>query len=233
MKRGWLISLLVTTILLVACGPATIPIPPTLTPLPPTHTLIPASPTPIPPTPMPAPPTPTSIPPSPTPYPYGSRQNPVLVGTTATTPNGWEITVIGFDSDAWPEVLAENQFNDPPWPGNRMVLIKVRVTNIAAGKPAQIGDFNFNLIGSYNHLYTTFDDESRRGVIPDGLGAEASQGVRLDKWGVQVWQGSSTEGNICFQLPVDETNLLLGFNNLYITGDQMGGGSSIGLFSVE
>ena len=35
-------------------------------------------------------------------------------GGTLLTDDGLGITVMSVDADAWPEVLAENMFNDPP-----------------------------------------------------------------------------------------------------------------------
>ena len=186
---------------LTALAPSATPVPtdtPTSVPTDtPTPTLIPPTPTPVPPTPTPMPPTP--LPASPTPQPYGSRQNPVPAGAVGTTPNGWEITVVGFDPDAWPKVYAENQFNDPPRSGNRMIIIRVRATNVAAeDEPAWIDAFDFYLVGSRNILYANYDEDYTCGVVPDELDEE-------------IFRGGLTEGNICFQLPIDETDLRLAY----------------------
>ena len=52
------------------------------------------------------------------------------IGQTAMVPPGWEITVVDVNGDAWPAIQAENEYNDPPEQGYRMVLISVRVTNV-------------------------------------------------------------------------------------------------------
>lgn len=80
-----------------------------------------------------------------------------------------------------------------------MIIIKVRATNVAAeDEPAWISESDFYLVGSYNILYSTFGEDSRCGVVPDELAAD-------------IFRGGSTEGNICFQLPIDETDLRLAY----------------------
>jgi hypothetical protein len=105
--------------------------------------------------------------------------------------------VVDFNPDAWPVVLAENQFNDPPAPGNRMIIVGVGVTNVGADdEPAWISDADFYFVGSHNVLYSTFGEESRCGVIPDELAEE-------------LFRGGHAEGNVCFQIPIDEADLRL------------------------
>jgi len=79
------------------------------------------------------PPTPTPTPaPSPSPAPGAglTRDNPMPFGQTLTVPPGWDVTVLDVDWDAWPEVHAENMFNEPPEEGYRMVMVTVRATNV-------------------------------------------------------------------------------------------------------
>lgn len=150
-------------------------------------------------------PTPTGPSPTPTPTPTGTaapaagagltRNNPVPFGRTLTVPPGWDITVVDVDWDAWPEVHAENMFNDPPEEGYRMVMVTVRAKNSQAGdEPDTIWDSDFEMVGSRNILYQTFDRSC--GVIPDDLWAE-------------VFPGGTVQGNVCFQAGINEANLLL------------------------
>lgn len=67
---------------------------------------------------------------TPTPVVSLGRSNPIPLGQTAMVPPGWEITVVDVNGDAWPAIQAENEYNDPPEQGYRMVLITVRVTNV-------------------------------------------------------------------------------------------------------
>jgi hypothetical protein len=151
-------------------------------------------------TPTPEAPTATSPPaptPTPTQPPLGTRANPVPRGQSRLAPDGWEVTVLDFNADAWPVVLAENQFNDPPVAGNRMIMVRVAVTNAAAeDEPAWISSADFYFVGSFNVLYSTFGEESWCGVIPDELAEE-------------LFRGGYAEGNVCFEIPIEETNLRL------------------------
>lgn len=161
--------------------------------LPPTSTPTTAAPTPGPPTATTSP-VPTSLPTEP---PVGTRANPVPRGQSRQAPDGWQITVLDFNPHAWPVVLAENQFNDPPAPGNRMVIVRVAVTNAAAqDEPAWISEAGFYLVGSHNVSYSTFGGQSSCGVIPDDLAEE-------------LFRGGTAEGNVCFQIPDDEIDLRL------------------------
>ena len=132
---------------------------------------------------------------TPTPVAGRSRSNPNPLGQTTVVPPGWEITVLDVNGDAWSVVLAENQFNDPPEEGYRMVLITVRATNAQTGEETdRISYGDFALVGSRNQVYQTF--ERSCGVTPNDLGAE-------------LFPGGTVEGTVCFQAGVDETNLIL------------------------
>ncbi len=155
-------------------------------------------------TPSPTPtqtPVPTPSPtPTPTPAPDGSsRAKAVAAGGTLIRPDGYEIRVLESNWDAWPLVLAENQFNDPPAEGNRMVLVRVRVS---VGVEAldddedtiMVRDSDFSLVGSNNEVYTPFFNYC--GVIPDELRGE-------------LFPPAGAEGNVCFEVPADETDFIL------------------------
>ena len=124
-----------------------------------------------------------------------------------------QITVV--DTDAWPEIQAENQFNDPPAEGYRFMMWTLEVEN-ARGSTDEyewVSDISFGLVGSENVLYYPFSEDNRCGVIPDGLGE-------------RLYLGGTGTGNICLSVPVDETN----FTFLYDTYHDDANGESI---SVE
>lgn len=125
----------------------------------------------------------------------GSLRNPVPAGETLHTGDYYDMRIVDVNGDAWPAVQAENQFNDPPARGNRMIMIRVHVKR-AREETDTIGDSSFYLIGNSNTKYTTYDSESRCGVIPDRLYGKLSP-------------GDETEGNVCFQVPQEEKGLLL------------------------
>jgi hypothetical protein len=153
-----------------------------------------------PPSPSPTPtatPTPTPTPTAtPKPEPVGlTRENPVPLGHALTVPPGWEIKVLSVDWDAWPEVQAENMFNDPPQSGYRMIMVRVSAKNVQSGGDTDlVWDVDFAFVGSQNVVRKPFDPSC--GVIPDDIWAE-------------LFPGGRTEGNVCFQAPTTETGLLM------------------------
>ncbi len=105
--------------------------------------------------------------------------------------NGLYIEIIDIHSNAWPLIKAQNQFNDPPQAGRRMLMMTLRVTNIGNEETVQIGESDFELIGAEKVAYDTYSQETRCGVVPDAL-----DGV--------VSPGQSMSGNVCFQVPDQE-----------------------------
>lgn len=102
-----------------------------------------------------------------------------------------------FNPDAWPVVQAENRYNEPPRQGNRMVIARVGVTNVSADPDLYMVSYSdYSLEGSRDVVYKPFERPHSCGVIPDEL---------LDA----VYTGEYMEGNVCFQIPADETDLLL------------------------
>lgn len=133
--------------------------------------------------------------PAPEPPTGRTRGAPIPFGQTLEVPPGWEVTVIDVNPDAWPVIQAENMFNDPPEEGYRMVLITLRVVNVqAADKADTITESDFEVVGSRNQVYKTFDRSC--GVTPNDLSAE-------------LFPQGTAEGTVCFQAGVDETGLLL------------------------
>lgn len=59
----------------------------------------------------------------------GTRDNPFAVGTTAkhSSDSVWTLTVGETDADAWPKILAANEFNQKPAEGSSFVTAPVRV----------------------------------------------------------------------------------------------------------
>ena len=103
----------------------------------------------------------------------------------------------GVDLDGWTRVQAENTFNDPPLEDRRMALVTVSVTYSGTGdETVSVSSNEFSLTGSNSIVYRSFDDGVYCGGIPDQLNGE-------------LFSGGTLEGNLCFQYPEDETNLIL------------------------
>lgn len=127
-----------------------------------------------------------------------SRDNPVPAGQPYLIPEGWRVTIVDFTPDATQEVLDENQFNDPPAPGKRFSIVRVKVENVSAGNPGDpdVG-FAFRMVGSENVGYSTF--EASCGVIPDDIDFKPND----------VFEGGSLEGNICYETAIGETDFTI------------------------
>ena len=161
---------------------------PTATPRPtPTATAIPR------PTATPAP---TATPrPTPTPRPPGlTLDNPLPPGSTLHGANGTTTVVTGIVEDAWAIVQAENQFNDPPDPGNRFYMATVAVSYVSGTDSLNVAEADYSLVGDNRVVYTSFENSC--GVIPDELDAE-------------LFPGGRAEGNVCFQIESDDSNFVL------------------------
>jgi hypothetical protein len=123
---------------------------------------------------------------------------PVQSGAESLTWEGLQIDIMTIYNDAWPLVKTQNQYNDPPLSGRRMLMITVKVTDVEGpgDEYLRLDASDFRLIGSRNEVYTTWGDETSCGVVPDELDGVVAQGIFL-------------EGNICFQVPLDENNFQL------------------------
>jgi hypothetical protein len=84
----------------------------------------------------------------------------------------WTLRIISTQPDATAAVLAENQFNDPPAPGNQFFIATVQVTYVSGTKSEDPGFqivSDLNTVGPSNVVYTSFGSSSRCGVIPDDI----------------------------------------------------------------
>ena len=179
---------------------------PTFTPTPePTPTFTPTpEPTPtLTPTPEPTPePTPT-LTPTPTQEPVGhNRASPVPAGFSVTASDGLALTIVSATLDATSIVHDANRFNNPPSMGNRFTMVRVRVQNIggSANSETDIGNFQFRLVGSSATLFSPFEHSC--GVIPDELS-------------LKLFKGGTGEGNVCFEIPEAESDLILLYEPLF------------------
>ena len=137
-----------------------------------------------------------------------SRSNPIPSGQAFTVPEGWELTIVDFTPDATQQVLDENQFNDPPGPGKRFSIVRIRTKNISAGNPADhdVG-FALRMVGSENVGYSTF--EASCGVIPDSFTFKPDD----------LFEGGSLEGNICFETANGESDFAI-YTNYFLGDDE-------------
>lgn len=142
--------------------------------------------------------------------PAASRPSPVPLGQAWPTADGLIIRVLAVDFDGWQRVLAENQFNNPPAEGMRMLIVGVEVTNGTddAATPRKIDSSDYRIVGDRGIIYTPFETDTRCGVIPSELDRE-------------IFPGATVTGNICVVAPQDEGQLQLIYKPDYGWDDQV------------
>lgn len=140
---------------------------------------------------------------SPAPWPAGgTRENPVPIGVTVPFADGWNVRVISVTPNGTQQVLAENQFNDPPAPGNQFFIARVSATSTSADPHRFDGGFRLRAVGDLGVERTTFGDSC--GVIPDHLEDPL------------VFPGGTLTGNICFEVPGVEAGSLTLFDDPFL-----------------
>jgi len=148
-------------------------------------------------------------PPPPPAAPGNSRANPLPLGATVGIVSGdlhWTLRIISTQPDATAAVLAENQFNDPPAPGNQFFIATVGVSYGSGSEALHAGfeaSFGLRAVGPSNVVYSTFGTTSRCGVIPDSIDDKGN-----------LLPGGSVVGNICWQVPSSEAGSLIAFIEL-------------------
>jgi hypothetical protein len=110
--------------------------------------------------------------------------------------DGLEFDFQQVNYDAWPLIKLENQFNSPPQEGKRMIMVTLVVTNVAGEESVTLSDSNFRIVGEYQTPYSSFDPDTRCGVTPEDLFAK-------------VKPAETIKGNICMQVPISESGLVL------------------------
>lgn len=120
--------------------------------------------------------------------------NPVEAGGILAGANGTEMLVTTIVEDAWDVVRSENHFNEPPAEGNRFYLITVEMAYVSGDDSMIVFESDFKIIGDRRVVYSPHENSC--GVIPNELGGE-------------IFTGGRIVGNVCFQVPKDEGNLVL------------------------
>jgi hypothetical protein len=124
-----------------------------------------------------------------------SRQDAVEIGETVRS-GDLEVTVTTVNLDAEEEVLAMSEFNDPARAGHRFVLVDLRVRHAGEGSDTiSVSSSDFKLTGSANVVYDSFGDGSCGFFDGDIQG--------------EMFAGGELEGFACFQVPEDESDLIL------------------------
>ena len=153
--------------------------------------------------PTPAPPpiaTPTAEPtPAPTPIVTPAslgtaKDNPYHAGDVLVGSNNLQVQVVGVMQDAQPFIDQNFPDNPSPPPGYRYYMVALRIFNLTGADSINVSHTHFHLVGSSRSDYNPVIHSC--GSIPDQLEGEIAKGAQI-------------EGKVCFQIPVDEDDLIL------------------------
>lgn len=121
--------------------------------------------------------------------PGDSLTNPIVSGSAARA-GDWQVRVLSTNPDAWPVILAENRFNDPPDTGWQYFIVEVEVAYLGEGSATPYRDVEIGAIGA------------ARVVRSDGCGVVPND--YDDYEFTEMFTGGSIRANICYPMLVSE-----------------------------
>lgn len=113
----------------------------------------------------------------------GSRENPFLIGDDVGN-DDWSV-VLDQPYEAWDEVRAENQFNEPPEEGMEFWMLPITVTYTGTEASDPFWDLDFGFVGDDGRSY---DDDC--GVVPGEL---------MDVG--EMYPDAEADANVCLAVP--------------------------------
>jgi hypothetical protein len=137
-----------------------------------------------------------------------TRDNPIPVGQSLITTDGFQVTIgqMVEGDTAWNIAYKANYFNSPPDAGYKDVLINVTVKNISSTiEPASINSGYLFLVGSSNVVYDT------KCIVLNDTGTYANFPV------TELFHGGSVTGTLTYQVPSGERNYVVIWNPPYMT----------------
>lgn len=123
----------------------------------------------------------------------GTRDNPLPVGTRIEM-GDWTLAVTEVTLDATEQVMAENEFNDPPVEGRQFVLFEVDAAYGGEESGTAWLDFSWAIVGSAGNTFGTAMDDYC-GVIPNSL----------DDTG-ETYPGGTVSGNVCVSVDSEQVD---------------------------
>jgi hypothetical protein len=132
---------------------------------------------------------------------FGSRENPVPLGTVVDLGNGWHLRVISVTPNANKAIQAENPFNIPPKAGHQFFIARIEAKYTGRGSSHFDGYYRLRTVGSQAVAYSTFENPC--GIIPDELPDP------------EVFTGGVINGNVCWEIRAGEGASLVMFDEPY------------------
>ena len=98
---------------------------------------------------------------------------------------GWLIEILSYTPNATDAVLAEDEMNDLPYPGNQYFIATIKVTNLTGKR----GSFNGSDIKAQGALGNVYDYKNTGGpLVPNQF------------WGLDIPNGGHESGNLCWEI---------------------------------
>ena len=142
---------------------------------------------------------------APTPVPLGlSMHNPLPAGTVLQGSDGARVQVLGVMPDAQSVVALLDPASPPPEEGHRFYMLELLVSHPAGSNTITVNHSQFKLVGRSRVVYDTVDHPC--GPIPKRLNGE-------------IFSGGQIKGNLCFQIPQHEDQLVLIHDPAYYGSD--------------
>jgi len=186
------VSLIAAALTLTACSTQEAELP-VSTPTAETQTEEPAEPTPA---------------PEPTEEARGTRQNPLAPGEARLIGVASAFTVSGGTTtfDAWPQIQAENQFNDPPVEGRQFVLFPISVAVDWTAIEQQADENGTDIAAGINPYWVLSVKFVGNDGTSYGSGPDDYCGVVPGDWlNIQpVFDSTTVTGNVCVSVPADK-----------------------------
>ena len=123
-----------------------------------------------------------------------SLGNPIPAGQTLAGTDGTALIITAVTEDAWVLVQQANQFNDPPAEGSKFYIVSIDVAYLSGTGSINVSGSDYSLVGDNRIVYTPYENSC--GVIPDELAGE-------------LFPGGRAQGNVCFEVAVDDGNYVL------------------------
>lgn len=134
----------------------------------------------------------------------GTMDDPIPAGAWAAV-GTLSAVVLANNPEATEAVLAENEFNEEPAPGNRFAMWRVALTN-EGDEPTQLfTEVSFSVVGPSAVAY---DSSAYCGVVPD----------QLDEFR-DVFPGGTISGNLCWEVAEDDANALVLLVDEFLASD--------------
>ena len=149
--------------------------------------------------------------PEPTPVPRDqgtSRFNPYPTEVVCAGPvDDFCLGVASVDWDAWPEIQAENRFNDAPPAGHKFVMIGLYLLNHSDTEQYSGGvRSELSVLGHGTNVAVRTFDNGGCGVLLDSLPS------------TDVFPNGSVTGNVCFVADLDLSTLVMRWEPFFEDG---------------